>query len=74
MKEKHRIEFMLEKDKIVNPQFVCQVLKDELKPIISNYLSLNGDIQVRFKKENNKNIFFIEIDADRVKPFGYIPS
>ena len=74
MKDNNRIEFMLEKDKIVNPQFVCRVLKDELKPIISNYLSLNSYIQVRNKKEKTKNIFFIEIDADRVKPFGYIPS
>ena len=50
MKDNNRIEFMLEKDKIVNPQFVCQVLIDELMPIISNYLLLNSVIKLRFKK------------------------
>ncbi len=69
----NRIDYILEKDKIINPQFVCDILKDELKPIIENYISFQKDIKVRFKKENEKNIFYVEIEAERIKPFGYIP-
>lgn len=69
-----RMQYILNNDKICDPQNVCQVLKDEIKPIVENYLSLNKDFRVRFKKEDNKNIFFIELEASRIKPFGYIPK
>ncbi len=69
----NRIENILDQDKLFNPQQICDVLKEEIKPIVENYINLQNDIKVRFKKENNKNIFFIEIDANRTKPFGYIP-
>lgn len=69
----NRIENILEQDKLFSPQAICDVLKEEIKPIVENYINLQDDIKVRFKKESNKNIFFIEIDANRTKPFGYIP-
>ena len=69
----NRVEFILNKDKIFDPQRVCDLLKEELKPLISNYLSLRSEPIVRFRKEDNRNIFFIELDAERIKPFGYIP-
>lgn len=69
----NRINYILDKDKMSSPQEVCKVIQDEIKPIIENYISLQNDIKVRFKKENNKNIFFVEIEAERIKPFGYIP-
>lgn len=68
-----RLEYILNNDKISDPQSVCEILKVEIKPIIENYLTLQNDIVVRFKKVNNKNIFFIELEANRIKPFGYIP-
>lgn len=68
-----RMDYILSKDKICDPQRVCELLQDELKPIIENYINLQNDIKVRFKKEKEKNIFFIEINAERIKPFGYIP-
>lgn len=68
-----RLDYILNNDKMSDPQTICEVLRDEIKPIVENYLSLQNEIVVRFKKENNKNIFFIELDADRIKPFGYIP-
>lgn len=70
---KDRMEFILDNDKICDPQYVCDILKEEIKPIVENYINLQNDIRVRFKKEDNKNIFWIEINADRIKPFGYIP-
>lgn len=70
----NRIEEMLCEDKFADPQRVCEVLKDELQPIASNYLALNDDIRVRYRKEGENNIFFIEMKAERIKPFGFIPS
>ncbi len=69
----NRLNNILENDKISDPQHICEVLKDEIKPLIKSYIDLESDIKVRFKKENNKNIFWIEFSADRIKPFGYIP-
>lgn len=69
----NRMEFILNKDKMCDPQRVCELLKEELKPVIANYILLKGEPVVRFRKEENRNIFFIELDAERIKPFGYIP-
>lgn len=69
-----RIQNMMDCDKIINPQWVCHVLEEELKHIIENYLVVSKDMKVRFKKEGSKNIFFIEFEASRIKPFGYIPQ
>lgn len=68
-----RLENILSNDKVGDPQHVCEVLKDELKPLIESYIELDSEIRVRFKKENDKSIFWIEFSADRVKPYGYIP-
>lgn len=68
-----RMQYLLDKNKIVDPQRICELLSEELKPIIENYLAVENDIVVRFKKQNNKNVFFVEINAERIKPFGYIP-
>ncbi len=68
-----RMDYILNQDKMCDPQRVCDILKEELKTVIENYIAIDGDFVVRFKKENNKNIFFIEISAERIKPFGYIP-
>lgn len=68
-----RIDYILEKDKISTPQRICEILKDEIKPIIENYLYLESEVVVRFKKEGNKNRFWIEFDISRIKPVCYIP-
>lgn len=73
-KIKDRLEFILDNDKMKDPQYICEVLKDELQPIVNNYINLQDEIKVKFKKEDNKNKFLIEIDAERIKPFGYIPN
>ena len=68
-----RMEYVLDKDKLVDPQRMCDILKNEITPVLDNYLQVKGELRVRFKKENSKNIFFIEVEAERIKPFGYIP-
>lgn len=67
-----RMGYILDHDKLIDPQQMCDILKNEIDPIVQNYLNLKEDIKVRFKKENNKNIFWVEINAERIKPFGYI--
>ena len=67
-----RLDEILKKDKINYPQELCDILKEEIKPIILNYIDLDDDIRVRYKEENGKNIFWIELSANRIKTFGYI--
>lgn len=69
-----RIEEVLSVDKFCDPQHLCEVLQEEIQPIANNYVELNGNIKVRYRKEGDKNIFFIEMVASRIKPFGYLPA
>lgn len=69
-----RIDEVLENNKFCDPQHTCDVLQEEIQPIVENYLSLCGDIRVRYRKEGDKNVFFIEMVASRIKPFGYLPG
>lgn len=73
MRIANRLSCILENDKMFAPQYICQVLEKELAPIIENFLVTKEHIKVRYKKENSKNIFFIEFEAERIKPIGYIP-
>ncbi len=69
-----RIEKILSNDKISDPQHICEVLKEEIKPLIESYIELDSDIRVRYKKDRDKSVFWIEFCADRIKPYGYIPN
>ncbi len=69
----NRLSCLLRKDKCENPQYICEVLKGELEPIIQNYISLSSPVEVRFRKFGEKLLFSVEIDAERIRPFGYIP-
>ena len=68
-----RLENLLQRDKSFDMMRVCEVLKGEIAPTISQYLNLSKPINVRFKKEGDKLLFLIEVEAIRVKPFGYLP-
>ena len=68
-----RVEEMIKNDNISNPQGVCRILEKEIQKLIEDYLILNKEIVVRFKKENGKNIFFLEFQADKIKNIGYLP-
>ena len=52
------MDYILNKDKIADPQRVCYVLEEEMKSIVENYLHLSKEFKVRFRKEDKKNIFF----------------
>ena len=67
-----RLSYILNNDKIVDPQAVCCILEEEIKPIIESYVTLDGAIRVRFKEEGKKKVFFMEFAADRIKNVGYL--
>ena len=69
-----RLSSVLERDKMSDPQNMCEILKGELSPIISNYMELEHKIDVRFQKVGAKLLFQIDIEAERIRPFGYLPK
>lgn len=67
-----RLSSVLERDKINDPQHICEILKGELSPIVAGYMQLEN-LAVRYKKQGDRLQFNVEIDAQRLKPFGYLP-
>ncbi len=68
-----RLNMVLERDKCSDPDRVCEILKGELSPVIANYIELNKDVEVRFRKIGERLLFQVEIEASRLRPFGYLP-
>ena len=69
----NRMQYILDSDKISNPNYICKILKEEIEPIIKNYLVTKNDVDISFTKSKNNNIFTIKINAERIKKIGYIP-
>ncbi len=69
----NRLENILQRDKITDPDRVCEILKGELQSVIEAYINLAQPISVRFHKEGERMLFNVEIEASRVKSFGYLP-
>lgn len=65
-----KINELLIRDKFTNPQLVAEVLKGEITPIARNFFLLSDDLVVRFRRDGDKFVFNIEIQASRIKPFG----
>lgn len=69
-----RIEDVLVRDKFENIALIARMLEMEITPIVKNYLNLEDDVVVRYRKSGDKFIFDIEVKAERIKPFGMIIS
>lgn len=69
-----RIEDVLVRDKFENIALIARMLEKEITPIVKNYLNLEDDVVVRYRKSGDKFIFNIEVKAERIKPFGMIIS
>ncbi len=65
-----RINELLIRDKFTNPELVAEVLKGEVTPIARNFFLLADDLVVRYKRDGDIFVFNIEIQANRIKPFG----
>lgn len=69
-----RIEDVLVRDKFENIALIARMLEKEIIPIVKNYLNLEDDVVVRYRKSGDKFVFDIEVKAERIKPFGMIIS
>ena len=69
-----RIEDVLVRDKFENIALIARMLEKEITPIVKNYLNLEDDVVVRYRKSGDKFVFDIEVKAERIKPFGMIIS
>lgn len=69
-----RLNNVLQQDKCSDIENVCRILKGELSPIIRNYIELNSSIDVRAQRVGDKLKFLVEVDATRIRPFGYLPK
>ncbi len=65
-----RINELLIKDKFTNLEQVAEILKGEMTPVARNFFLLADDLVVRYRRDNEKFIFNVEIQASRIKPFG----
>lgn len=70
----NRLENILQRDKISDPDRICEILKGELTSVIQGYINLAKPLDIRFHREGEHMIFSIEFEAERVKSFGYLPS
>ena len=65
-----RVKELLIKDKFTSPQVVAEVLKEEILPVANNFFLLSEEPVVRFRREGDRFVFNVEIQASRIKPFG----
>ncbi|MEG1751715.1 MAG: hypothetical protein RR140_01390 [Clostridia bacterium] len=69
-----RLEKVLVQDKTKNPNFVCQVLRSDIKQLMNNYAEVDGDIFVDVSLTETGYNFFIKCSARRLKSFGSLPE
>lgn len=65
-----RIEEVVLRDKFENIEEVAEILKEEISFFSRNFLLLNDDVKVRYKREKFGYVFNVEMRAIRIKPLG----
>ncbi len=65
-----RINELLVKDKFTNLEEVAQILEREISPICRNFFEMTTQPVVRFRRDGEKFVFDLQIEATRIKPFG----
>lgn len=71
--EEDRLLTMLNRDNANSPEQTRLLLSSEIQRVVKDYLELTDDVKVRFKLVDEEIIFMIEMRANRIKPFGYMP-
>ncbi len=71
--EEDRVFSMLARDNTNSPEHTRVVLSSEIQRVVKDYLELKDHIKVRFKLIDEEIVFMIEMRANRIKPFGYLP-
>ena len=72
--EEDRLFSMLAKDNTLSPERTRVILTSEVQRVVKDYLELTEEIKVRYKMVDEEIIFMIEMHAERIKPFGYMPK
>ena len=72
--EEDRLLTMLSRDNSTSPEKTRLILTSEVQRVVRDYLELKEEIKVRFKLIDEEIIFMIEMRANRIKPFGYMPK
>lgn len=67
-----RLDEILVNDKFENIAKIASLLEKEVTKVAKNYLIFRDDAVVRYRKEDDKFIFNVELTVERVKPFGKI--
>lgn len=72
--EEDRLLTMLSRDNTNSPERTRLVLASEIQRVVKDYLELKEEVKVRFKLVDEEIVFMIEMRAERIKPFGYLPK
>ena len=72
--EEDRLVTMLNRDNTNSPERTRLILTSEVQRVVRDYLELKEEIKVRFKLVDEEIVFMIEMRANRIKPFGYMPK
>ena len=72
--EEDRLMSMLSRDNAHSPERIRLVLSSEIQRVVRDYLELKEEIKVRYKMIDEEVIFMVEMRAERIKPFGYLPK
>lgn len=65
--ESRRMFSVLANDSYKNPEKIINLLSAEFKIVAEQYLTLDGDIKVRYKISDNGLLFFVEMPAKSVR-------
>lgn len=69
-----RLVDVLIKDKNASPSKIINILKSEITNIVSSYMELDDEIQVKLEPCKGRLKFEIVVLATRVKEFGKIAN
>lgn len=72
--QEDRLSTMLTRDNTNSPETTRLILTSEIQKVVRDYLELKDEIKVRFKLVDEEIIFMVEMRAERIKPFGYVPK
>lgn len=69
----NRVQEILTRDNTNSPERTRLILASEIQRVVKDYLELKEDVRVRFKFVDEEIIFMVEMKAERIKNFGYLP-
>lgn len=69
----NRVQEILTRDNTNSPERTRLILASEIQRVVKDYLELKEDVRVRFKLVDEEIIFMVEMKAERIKNFGYLP-